>query len=138
MTAKQKNKFAKIVLMALGFLLLFMGVTTFIYPQIMTRYGLVTESLHARLTISAIIGGSEIGLGLFMLLGNKVKASISVRLWTGLSIFCGIVVARVISLSVAKGPIPDMIYRELLAESIVIILLFLALRTQRRSESPDH
>lgn len=137
MTAKQKNKFAKTVLMALGCLLLFMGVTTFIYPQIMTRYGLVTESLHARLTISAIIGGSEIGLGLFMLLGKKVHASISVRLWTGLSIFCGIVVARVISLFFAKGPIPNMIYRELLAESIVITLLFLALRTQRRSERPD-
>lgn len=138
MTAKQKNKFAKIVLMALGCLLLFMGVTTFIHPQIMTRYGLVTESLHARLTISALIGGSEIGLGLFMLLGNKVQASISIRLWMGLSIFCGIVVARVISLIFAKGPIPDMIYRELLAESIVILLLFLALRTQRRSASPDH
>ena len=135
MTDTQSNRFAKVVLMALGFLLLFMGITTFIYPQVMTRYGLVTETLHARLTISAIIGGSEMGLGLFMLLGNKVQASISVRLWTGISIFGGIVVARLISLSFANDPIPGMFYRELLAETVIIILLLSALWVQRKGDN---
>ena len=132
MTDSQSNSFAKVVLMALGFLLLFMGITTFIYPQVMTRYGLVTETLHARLTVSAIMGGSEMGLGLFMLLGNKVQASISVRLWTGISIFCGIAVARLISLLFANDPIPGMFYRELVAETAIIILLFSALWVQRK------
>lgn len=132
MTVMQSNKFAKIVLMVFGWLLLFMGITTFIYPQIMTRYGLITETLHARLTVSAIIGGSEMGLGLFMLLGNKVQASISVRLWAGISIFCGIVVARLVSLLLANDPFPVMIYRELLWEAVIIILLFSALWVQRK------
>lgn len=133
MPTKQKDKFAKIVLITFGFLLLFMGITTFIYPQIMTRYGLVAETLHARLTISALIGGSEIGLGTYMLLGSKIRASISARLYTALSIFCGIAVARLTSIIFAQAQIPDMIYRELLAESLIIILLFWALVIQRQS-----
>lgn len=127
MIKKQESCFAKIVVLALGFLLLGMGFTTFVYPQVMARYGLVTDSLHARLTISALIGGSEIGLGFFMLLGRKIQASIYVRLWVGLFIFSGIVVARFVSLIISNGPIPNMIYRELIAETFIVMLLSSAL-----------
>ena len=130
MVNKQESYFAKVVVVALGCLLLGMGLITFFYPQIMSRYGLVTDTLHARLTISALIGGSEIGLGLFMILVRKVQATISVRLWVGLSIFSGIVAARLVSLIITNGPIPNMIYGELIAESVIILLLITALQSQ--------
>ena len=120
-------------MLALACLLLGMGITTFLYPQVMARYGMVTDTLHAKLTIRALIGGSEIGLGLFMLLGRKVQATISVRLWVGLSIFSGIVAARLVSLIITNGPIPNMIYRELIAESVIILLLITALQKLRGS-----
>ena len=130
MVNKQESYFAKVVVVALGCLLLGMGLITFFYPQIMSRYGLVTDTLHARLTISALIGGSEIGLGLFMILVRKVQATISVRLWVGLSIFSGIVAARLVSLIITNGSIPNMIYGELIAESVIILLLITALQSQ--------
>lgn len=133
MIKKQESCFAKIVVVALGFLLFGMGFTTFLYPQVMARYGLVIDSLHAQLTIRALIGGSEIGLGLFMILGSKVQSSIFVRLWVGLFIFSGIVVARFVSLIISNGLIPNIIYRELVAETFIVILLFSALLAQRRS-----
>ena len=133
MVNKQESYFAKVVVVALGCLLLGMGLITFFYPQIMSRYGLVTDTLHARLTISALIGGSEIGLGLFMILVRKVQASISVRLWVGLSILSGIVAARLVSLMITNGPIPNVIYRELVAESLIVLLLITALQKLRRS-----
>ena len=131
MIHNQENYFARMIVIALGCLLLFMGITTFLYPQIMGRYGLVTDTLHAKLTISALIGGSEIGLGLFMLLGQKIQASISVRLWIGLSIFSGIIAARLVSLIFANDPIPHMIYRELVAEGLIILLIITALHKLR-------
>jgi len=129
MVNKQESYFAKVVVVALGCLLLVMGLITFVYPQIMSRYGLVTDTLHAKLTIRALIGGSEIGLGLFMILGRKVQATISVRLWVGLSIFSGIVL---VSLIITNGPIPNMIYRELIAESLIVMLISLALFLRSR------
>jgi len=132
MIAEQENHFAKIVVIGLGCLLLLMGIITFIYPQIMTRYGLITDNVHARLTIRALIGGSEIGFGLYMLLGQKAGASISARLWTGLSIFIGIVAARFASLIISNGPISNMIYRELVAESLIVMLISLALFLRSR------
>ncbi|MGB0906086.1 MAG: hypothetical protein ACPGVT_01235 [Maricaulaceae bacterium] len=120
MENNRSNRFAGFVTLFLGLLLIGLGLTTLVHPQIMERYGLNADSLHAIMSIRALIGGAEIGLGLLMMAGGKLGISIRSRLWTGLFLFSGIVAARLISLFLADAAIPELIYREFIAEVIIV------------------
>ena len=122
------NSTPKYVAYVVGVVLLALGIATFIHPQIMGRYGLNANTTHSIMTIRALIGGAEIGMGLLMLLGSKVGVSFRARLWFGMFLFCGIVAARLISILTANTAIPEMIVRELIAELVIIGILFTGLR----------
>jgi len=128
MKNKNKNSTPKYVAYVIGILLLALGIATFIHPQIMGRYGLNANTTHSIMTIRALIGGAEMGMGVFMLFGSKIGVSFRARLWFGMFIFCGIVAARLISIFIANTAIPEMIVRELIAELVIIGIIFTGLR----------
>lgn len=128
MENNRSNRFAGYVTLFLGLLLIGLGLTTFAHPQIMERYGLNTDSLHAIMSIRALIGGAEIGLGFLMMIGRKLGISIRSRLWTALFLFSGIVTARLTSILLAEDSVPEMVIRELIAEVLIIALIGFAIK----------
>ena len=115
----------------MGALFLGLGLITLIHPQIMTRYGLPTDTTHAVMSIRALIAGAELGLGTLMLLGGRVGISIRSRLWTALFVFGGIILARVTAMLIAEETIPQMIIRELIAEIIIVGIISFGLNKAR-------
>ena len=59
-------RFSNFLFVTLGVMLIALGVTTMVYPDIMSRYGLSVVNVHGKSTIIAVIGGAEIGLGIFV------------------------------------------------------------------------
>ena len=117
-----------LVILALGVMLLGLGSGTFFFPDLMNRYGLSTETTHAKSTIMAIIGGAEIGLGCFFLCGRFIGASSSTLLWLALFLFLGIVTARFYGIWVYSPELPNIVYRELVAELLIIAFVVVGLK----------
>lgn len=132
MNDESKNRTAKYVTYLVGILLLTLGTITLIYPQIMGRYGLTADTTHSIMSIRSLIGGSEIGMGGFIILGGKLSVSIRARLWFAMFLFGGIVLARLVSIAISGVTIPEMIMRELIAELVVIGLIFVGLKNANR------
>lgn len=128
MEASKSIFLPKIIMYSLGLLLCAMGMITFLYPQIMVRYGFSTDSIHAVMSIRSLIGGAEIGLGVLMLFGNKINMSVQSRLWVLLFLFLGVLIARIISIVLIGGPVPQMIWRELIAEMFIVLAVFWSLK----------
>ena len=112
----------------MGLLLLGLGLATLIHPQIMQRYGLTTDTLHAVMSIRALIGGAEIGLGVLMLIGEKLSITLKSRLWVALFLFSGIAAIRLINIFLADAAVPEIIYRELVGEILVICVILISIR----------
>ena len=112
----------------IGLLLLGLGLATLIHPQTMQRYGLIADTLHAVMSIRALIGGAEIGLGILMLIGGKLSITLKSRLWVALFLFSGIAMIRLISILLADAAVPEIIYRELVAEVLVICVVLIGIR----------
>jgi len=127
------NTTARNIAYIVGTLLLALGVITLIHPQIMGRYGLIADTTHSIMSIRSLIGGSEIGIGGFILLGGKLSVSIRARLWFAMFLFGGIVLARLVSIAISGATIPEMIMRELIAELVLIGLIFVGLKNVARS-----
>jgi len=121
-----------LVILSLGIILLGLGLSTLLFPDIMGRYGLSTETAHAKATIVALIGGAEIGLGCFLLFGRFVGVSPSMQLWSMLSLFVGIAIARIYSIWVYHPELPNIAFRELVAELLIITLITFGIRTSVR------
>lgn len=115
----------------MGALFLGLGLITLIHPQIMTRYGLPTDTTHAVMSIRSLIAGAELGLGTLMLLGGRVGISIRSRLWTALFVFGGIILARITAMIISDATIPQMIIRELTAEVITVSIISFGLNKAR-------
>jgi len=130
------NTTARNIAYIVGTLLLALGVITLIHPQIMGRYGLIADTTHSimsiRSLIGSLIGGSEIGMGGFIILGGKLSVSIRARLWFAMFLFGGIVLSRLVSIVISGATIPEMIMRELIAELVVIGLIFVGLKNANR------
>ena len=127
------NTTARNIAYIVGTLLLALGVITLIHPQIMGRYGLNANTTHSIMSIRSLIGGSEIGIGGFILLGGKLSVSIRARLLFAMFLFGGIVLARLVSIAFSGATIPEMIMRELIAELFLIGLIFVGLKNVARS-----
>ena len=126
------NTIARNIAYIVGTLLLALGVITLIHPQIMGRYGLTADTTHSIMSIRSLIGGSEIGMGGFIILGGKLSVSIRARLWFAMFLFGGIVLSRLVSIVISGATIPEMIMRELIAELVVIGLIFVGLKNANR------
>jgi len=126
------NTTARNIAYIVGTLLLALGVITLIHPQIMGRYGLIADTTHSIMSIRSLIGGSEIGIGALMIFGGKLSISIRARLWFAMFLFGGIVLARLVSIAISGATIPEMIMRELIAELVLIGLIFVGLKNANR------
>lgn len=118
----------------LGLTLISLGAATMIHPDIMSRYGLTAANAHAKSTIIAVIGGAEIGLGMYMLCGRIIGVSVSARLSLLLLIFAGLLVGRFLSVIRYYPDLPNVFFREVFAEILIAGLCALGLYfTQRRN-----
>jgi len=133
MNKRPTSRYSKSLILAFGLMLIIFGTVTIIYPEIMTRYGLIIEDVHAKSTIMAVIGGSEIGLGLFILIGQKFEVSIDARLGLLLLVFTGIFAARIFSAFLYHAELPGVFFRELFAELLITIMLIIALYREKFS-----
>lgn len=124
--------YSKYLVILLGVMLVGLGLVTMIYPEIMNRYGLNLEDAHAKSTVMAVIGGSEIGLGLFVLFGHKIGVSLSARIAMLLLVFMGILIARLLSVVLYYPVLPNVFFREVIAEILISVLLLIGLLTERR------
>ena len=125
-------QYSKYLVIMLGVMLVGFGLVTMIHPEIMNRYGLNLGDAHAKSTVMAVIGGSEIGLGFFVLFGHKIGVKISARIAMLLLIFMGILVARLLSVVLYYPELPNVFFREVIAEISISVLLLIGLLTERR------
>ena len=127
-------RFSNFLLVTLGVMLIALGVTTMVYPDIMSRYGLSVVNVHGKSTIIAVIGGAEIGLGIFVLFGRIIGASVLIRLSLLLCIFMGLLIGRLLGVIRYYPELPDVFFREVFAEILIAGLCALGLYfIQRRN-----
>jgi len=134
MIEKVCEHYSGFLVISLGLLLTLLGVTTMIHPQIMGRYGLVTADAHAKSTIMAIIGGAEIGLGLFVLFGQKLGATISARTCLLLFLFAGLLSGRFLGVILHYPELPSVFFREAVLELIIASMLSIGVYLNRRNK----
>ena len=126
-------QYSKSLVTMLGVMLVGLGLVTMIHPEIMNRYGLNLGDAHAKSTVMAVIGGSEIGVGLFVLFGHKIGVTISARIAMLLLVFMGILTVRLISIVLYYPELPNVFFREVIAEILISVLLLIGLLTERRN-----
>lgn len=73
-------------------------------------------------------GGAEVGLGFLMLIGGRLGVTVKSRLWVALFLFSGIATVRLIRIFLSDAAVPEIIYRELVAEVIVIGVILIGIR----------
>jgi hypothetical protein len=133
MQAGSSSRFSVGLVISIGLMLIALGVTTVIYPEIMTRYGIATSNVHAKSTIMALIGGAEIGLGLFVLFGQKIGVTVAARLVLLSLLFAGILIARLLAAFLFFPELPSVFFREALAELLIVGLLAIGIyRSKKR------
>lgn len=120
--------FPRLLLVGVGLLLLSFGAATLIYPRIFTvLYGVSLPSNDALAAIRAIVGGSEIGLGVVYLFRARFGIPDRPLLFLGFAIFSGIATARLYHL-VIEASASGRFFRELAAEAFIAALFLLALK----------
>jgi len=115
-----------------GLLLLAMGIWTLIDPTIFTKlYAIILPEQQSRVALRAIIGGGEIGLGLFLCFGGWLGASQVILTRFAALLFGSVVLARSVAFLLEENIAPWM-WRELLIETLIaVVLIFYLLRRKR-------
>lgn len=127
------NRLETAAVLFIGIMLAGLGAATLYHPEFMSRYGLDVASSEARIATRAIIGGGELSLGAFFLLGGYLKSSTRQRLALATFLFCSIFGARLVAVFLERGnELAPIVYRELLAEFIIAALLLVIVFLCRR------
>lgn len=79
----------------LGAILIVLGVWTFSDPTVLRHYGIDTSEPNARIALSAIIGGGEIGLGFVLVVGSILKFDRSTLNLVAASVFISVGACRI-------------------------------------------
>lgn len=116
MVQSKPLRLASVILALIGVMLVALGATTIAHPEIMERYGVAAPDAHAKSTIIAVIGGAELGLGMFLLLGRSLGVAMSAQIYSMLFLFAGIFSARITSVFVFLPELPPVFFRELFIE----------------------
>ena len=56
----------------LGLLLIAIGAVTFLYPELLGHYSISTDNPDSRIALKAMIGGGEIGFGVYLAFANLI------------------------------------------------------------------
>jgi hypothetical protein len=132
MAQDSSSRLAHVVIVSFGCMLIALGTLTALHPEIMTRYGLSADNAHASSTIMAVIGGGEIGLGLFALLGKSIGVTLQARIYLLLFVFSGVLVARIMGGIRYYSELPNVFFWELLAELLLTSVVAGTLYVQKR------
>ena len=121
------------VAITLGSILLLFGLITFASPTVMNHYEIAVASAESRIGIRAIVGGGEIGLGLFILLGNLFGVELRSRLLVAAVVFGSVATGRLAaSLIEIESVIPLSVYREIFAEFTIFACALAALQASHK------
>jgi len=111
---------AEVMVAGSGLLLLILGVWSFADPEIFTDlYGIDVAKPSATIALRSMIGGGEIGLGLFMCLGGRFGVSLHSRLLLAASLFACVFVARAVAVILAWPEVSTGTIRELAIEGVL-------------------
>ncbi len=125
------------VVMLLGVMLVGLGISTVLHPEIMARYGLSVANAHGKSTLMSVIGGAELGLGMFLLLGQMLRIDVMVRLQVILFLFLGLLSARLVSVGVFFETLPPIFFRELLLELCITTIIALGVYLSRAEKDRE-
>ena len=123
MRAGRISTAAEIAVAGAGLLLLFLGLWSFADPQIFTDlYGIDAAKPSATIALRAMIGGGEIGLGLFLCLGGRFGVSLQARLLLAVSLFACVFLARAAAVVFAWPEVSTGMIRELAIEGALAVV----------------
>ncbi len=118
----------KIMALSAGILFLALGLWSFIDPGIFKQfYGIEAGNPSAEIALRAMIGGGEIGLGLFMLFGDMLSVPIRSRLVLAAFVFGGVCIARAGAIILSWPVIIEGSIREMAIEGVIAISFLLRL-----------
>lgn len=120
MRAVRISTFAEVMVAGSGLLLLILGVWSFADPEVFTDlYGIDVAKPSATIALRSMIGGGEIGLGLFLILGKKFGVPLHSRLWLAVSLFACVFLARAVAVILAWPEVSTGKIRELTIEGVL-------------------
>lgn len=124
----------KIMVLSAGLLFLVLGLWSFIDPEIFKQlYGIEAGNPSAAIALRAIIGGGEIGLGLFMLFGGMLSVPLRSRLVLAAFVFGGVCIARALAIILSSSVFTDGSIREMAIEGVIAISFSFRLFVSKRS-----
>ncbi|MEL7196780.1 MAG: hypothetical protein AAGL10_00555 [Pseudomonadota bacterium] len=125
---------AEVMVAGSGLLLLILGVWSFADPEVFTElYGIDVAKPSAKIALRSMIGGGEIGLGLFMCLGGRFGVPLHSRLWLAASLFACVFLARAGAIALEWPEVSFALIRELAIEGALAGIFTTLLRQNRRS-----
>ena len=126
--------FVRAVLILTGATYVGLGVSFFIWPEVMTSFvGIVLSEPSARTDIRAVYGGGEIGLGLFLFICARRADYASAGLLLGALSLGGLAFFRSVSI-ILDGPQPAITYGLLASELLGFALNVFAYRRNPRED----
>ena len=137
MRAVRISTIAEVIVASSGLLLLILGVWSFADPEIFTvLYGIETNKASTTIALRAMIGGGEIGIGLFLLLGGQFAVSVHSRLVLSALVFGCVFFARAGAIILAWPEVSFGALRELAIEGGIVLGLTFALIVYWRATLP--
>lgn len=128
MRAIRFSTVAEVMVAVSGLLFLILGVWSFADPEIFTDlYGIDAAKPSAAIALRSMIGGGEIGLGLFMCLGGRFGVSLHSRLLLAVLLFACVFFARGGAVildwpEVSSGTLIELAIEGVLASAFVTLL----------------
>jgi len=117
MRAVRISTVAEVMVAGSGLLLLILGVWSFADPEVFTDlYGIDVAKPSATIALRSMIGGGEIGLGLFLFLGKKFGVPLQSRLLLAASLFAFVSLARAGAIALEWPEVSSAMIRELAIE----------------------
>ncbi|MEE4212674.1 MAG: hypothetical protein V2I43_25800 [Parvularcula sp.] len=128
---------AEVTVAGSGLLLLILGVWSFADPEVFTDlYGINVAKPSATIALRSMIGGGEIGLGLFLIVGRKFGVALQPRLLLAVSLFACVFFARAVAVMMEWPEVSTAMLRELAIEG-ALAAAFLALHLQINRSTRD-
>lgn len=117
MRAVRISTVAEVMVAGSGLLFLILGVWSFADPEVFTDlYGIDAAKPSATIALRSMIGGGEIGLGMFLFMGRRFGVPLHSRLWLAVSLFTCVFLARAGAVVLVWPQVSNGMIRELAIE----------------------
>ncbi len=109
----------------LGLLLIAFGAATFVFPELLSHYSIAADQSDNRIALRAIIGGGEIGIGVYLAFANFFGAQQKSLNLAAAILFLSVGLARFVATTLE--PSSEFLWQPVREASIEVVLGFLAL-----------